>query len=275
MRLNKIALALSLAAFALPLTALAQEAAATTDEAPVEDTAAAPEEMPAAAALEEAPAAEAAAEEETSNLSWNLAVTSDYVFRGITQSNYDPAVQGGLDYAFGDSGLYVGAWASNIDFNDPDGPDVELDAYVGYSTDMSEDWNLDVHAVRYIYLGERDAYGSLDYNEYFAAVTWSEMLTFTVAYADNYANLDFSSLYYNLSGSWDVGNDFALNAGVGRTNFSDDNGSYNDWTVGVSRQFGPMNVALGYFDTNGGYVDAVYGGDKASDRVVLTLSFGG
>ena len=273
MRLNKIALALSFAAFAMPLTALAQEAAATTEQAPAEEMQA---EAPAAeAAAEAAPAAEAAAEEATSNLSWNLAVTSDYVFRGITQTNFDPAVQGGLDYAFGDSGFYVGAWASNIDFNDPDGPDIELDTYVGYSTDMSEGWNLDLHAVRYNYLGERDVYGSLDYNEYFAAVTWSEMLTFTVAYANDYANLDFSSLYYGLTGSWDAGNDFAINAGIGHSEFSDDVGSYNDWTIGVSRQFGPMNVALGYFDTTGDYVDALYGGDKASDSVVLTLSFGG
>ena len=56
------------------------------------------------------------------NFSWNLGVTSDYVFRGITQTDFDPALQGGLDYAFGDSGWYVGAWASNVDFADPDGP---------------------------------------------------------------------------------------------------------------------------------------------------------
>lgn len=257
MKLNKIALALSLAAFAMPLTALAQDAAEPA------------EETTEAAAQEEAPAAEAAAEEESSsNLSWNLSATSDYVFRGITQSNFKPALQGGLDYAFGDTGWYVGAWASNIDFNDSDGPDIELDTYVGYSADIAENWNLDVHAVRYTYLGERDAYGSIDYNEYFISATYSEMLTFTVAYANDYANLDFSSLYYNLGGSWDIGNDFAINAGVGRTNFSDDNGSYTDWNVGVSRQFGPVNAALNYYDTN-------IEGDRVSDSVVLTLALGG
>ncbi len=121
---------------------------------------------------------------------------------------------------------------------------------------------------RYTYLGERDVYGSIDYNEFFVSATYSEMLTFTVAYANDYANLDYSSLYVNLGGTWDVGNDFALNAGIGRSKFSDDNGSYNDWNIGVSRQFGPVNAALNYYDTD---ID----GDRVSDRLVLTLALGG
>jgi uncharacterized protein (TIGR02001 family) len=260
MRINKIALALSLAAFAMPLTALAQDATA---------------EPEVAVEQEAAPEAAAAEEESSSNLSWNLGVTTDYVFRGITQTDFDPAVQGGLDYAFGDSGFYAGVWASNVDFADPDGPDIEVDATIGYSFDLAEDWNVDLHAVRYTYLGERDVYGNIDYNEYFAALAWSEMLTFTVAYSDDYANSGFSSMYYNLGGSWELGNEFALNAGFGHTDFADDNGSYNDWNVGVSRQFGPVNAALNYYDTSGDYVDALYDGDRASDTVVLTLALGG
>ena len=256
---NKIALALALAALALPMGALAQDATDTAD-----------------AAQDEAPAADAdaAGEEESSNLTWNLAVTSDYVFRGISQTDLDPALQGGLDYSFGDTGLYVGAWASNVDFADSDGPYVELDYYIGWNHDLSDTLNLDLQVVRYSYMGEQDAYGNIDYNEVIGALAYDEMLTFTVAYANDYANEGFSSLYYNLGGSWDVGNDFALNAGVGRTNFSDDVGSYTDWNLGVSRQFGPVNVALNYYDVTGGFIDDVFGSDKASDRVVLTLSLG-
>ena len=257
---NKIALALALAALSLPMGALAQDATDTAD--------AAQDEAPAA------DAADAADEEESSNLTWNLAVTSDYVFRGISQTDLDPALQGGLDYSFGDTGLYVGAWASNVDFADSDGPDVELDYYIGWNHDLSDTLNLDLQVVRYSYMGEQDAYGNIDYNEVIGALAYDEMLTFTVAYANDYANEGFSSLYYNLGGSWDVGNDFALNAGVGRTNFSDDVGSYTDWNLGVSRQFGPVNVALNYYDVTGGFIDDVFGSDKASDRVVLTLSLG-
>ena len=254
---NKIALAIALFAFALPMGALAQDATETEDAAVAQKEAIEPEE------------------EESSNLSWNLALTSDYVFRGITQTDFDPALQGGLDYSFGDTGLYVGAWASNVDFADSEGPDLELDYYIGWNHDLSETLNLDLSLVRYSYMGEQEAYGNIDYNEVIGALAYDEMLTFTVAYANDYSNSGYSSLYYNLAGSWDLGNDFAVNAGVGRTNFSDDVGSYTDWNLGVSRQFGPVNVALNYYDVTGGFIDDVFGDEKASDRVVLTLSIEG
>ena len=248
MRPNTLALALALATLALPMSALAQEAEST--ENPAQQT----------EAVDEAPA-------EESNLSWNLALTSDYVFRGVTQTDFQPALQGGLDYAFGDSGFYAGVWASNVDFVDPDGPDVEFDSFVGWSHDITDQVNLDLSVVHYTYFGESDDYGNLDYAEFFAKATWNEMLTFTVAYAPDYSNADFSSTYVNLAGSWEIGNEFSLNAGVGHSEFSEDNGSYTDWNLGVSRQFGPVNAALNYYDTS---ID----GDNVSDTVVLTLGLG-
>ena len=244
MNLKNLTLAVGLALFALPMTVWAQDA-----DAPAGDEAASDEES-------------------TSNWSWNLAATSDYVFRGVTQTNFEPALQGGFDYSFGDSGWYVGVWGSNVDFADSDGPDLELDSYIGYNTDLSDDWNLDLSLVRYTYIGENDVYGSIDYNELIGKLTWNEMLTFTLGYANDYANSDYSSLYYNLSGAWDVGNDFSISAGVGHTDFSDGVDGYTDYNIGVSRQFGPVNAALNYYDTD---ID----GPRVSDRVVLTLSIEG
>ena len=70
----------------------------------------------------------------------NVTLTSDYVFRGVSQTDEDPAIQGGFDLSH-DSGFYIGAWASNVDFNeedstDPaadDAADMELDLKVGYA----------------------------------------------------------------------------------------------------------------------------------------------
>lgn len=278
MRLNPLAIALSLSVFAMPLSALAQDAATTADparqaneasEAPASssDAVEAPAAMDAPATEAPAAATEApAAEKPKSNLTWNLAATSDYVFRGVSQTNRKPALQGGLDYAFGDSGFYVGAWGSNVDFGDYDGPDIELDTFLGYSKDVSDDWNLDFSVLHYAYFGERSGYGSIDYNEYFVKTTYNKMLTFTLGYANDYANANFSSVYFNIGGTWDVGNDFSLNAGVGHSKFSDGNGSYSDWNLGVSRQFGPVNAALNYYDTNLS--------QKTSDTIVLTLALG-
>ena len=258
MRPTRLALALALAMLALPMSALAQESGGTAD--PAQE----------AAPADEAPAAD---EGESPNWTWNLALTSDYVFRGITQTNYDPALQAGMDYAFGDSGWYVGIWGSNVDFADDDGPGLEVDTYVGWNHDLSDSVNLDLSVVQYAYMGEREAYGSIDYTEVLGALTWNEMITFNVGYAPDYANLDYSSTWVNLAGAWDVGNDFSINASIGHSQFSDDNGSYNDWNIGVSKQFGPVNAALNYYDTNLDFDEAAEH-QHASDQVVLTLAFG-
>lgn len=253
MRPNTLALALALSFLALPMSALAQDAAETSD--PAQQTEAA----------DETPAADAE-EESGSNLTWNLALTSDYVFRGITQTDFQPALQGGLDYSF-NSGWYVGFWGSNVDFADSDGPDFELDTYIGYSHDLNDQWNVDVSLVHYAYFGERNAYGSIDYAEFFAKLTWNEMLTFTAAFAPNYSNADYTSVYLNLAGSWELGNEISLNASIGHSDFSDGNGSYTDWNLGLSRQFGPVNAAINYYDTD-------LDGGRVSDTFVFTLGFG-
>ena len=62
---------------------------------------------------------------------------SDYDFRGFSQSAKDPALQGSADYAFGDSGFSIGAWASNVDF-EPADEDIELDLYLNYTGKIND-----------------------------------------------------------------------------------------------------------------------------------------
>jgi uncharacterized protein (TIGR02001 family) len=252
MHMHKMTMALCLVLFALPLAAVAQTVPA---DAPADDKQA----QEAALVAAEAPA---------SNWSWSVNVTSDYVYRGITQSNYDPALQGGVNYAFGDSGFYAGLWASNVDFADSDGPDIETDSYIGWATDLSDDWGFDAMLTHYAYLGSNLAYGNIDFNQLDMKLTFKEMLTLTVSYSNDYVNGDYSYKYYGLSGSHEVGAGFSLNASFGHSIFSDGNGSYDDYNIGVSRQFGPVNAALNYYDTS---ID----GPRSSDRFVLSFLFEG
>ena len=249
MTASKLSLALALALFALPMAAAAQDEADTAEES--------------------AEAVDEAVEEEESNFSWNIALTSDYVFRGVSQTARKPALQGGVDYSFGDSGFYVGAWASNVDYGDGS-PDMELDTYIGFNTDVSDALNLDVMLVRYNYFGEDEQdFGNIDYNELVGVLTWSEMLAFTAAYTNDYSNSGESSTYFNVTGEWEVAEAFTFSAGVGRSNFEESDG-YTDWMLGVSRQFGPVNAALNYYDTNTDADD-----ERLSDAVVLTFSIEG
>ena len=75
-------------------------------------------------------------EESSSPHTWsaNMLMASEYVFRGITQSNEDPAIQVGIDYAH-DSGFYIGTWASSVEFNsgNADGTQIETNLYGGFA----------------------------------------------------------------------------------------------------------------------------------------------
>ena len=82
-------------------------------------------------------------------LSGNVAIVSDYRFRGVSLSGGDPAIQGGIDLAH-QSGFYAGTWASSIDGGDAFG-EMELDLYAGYSTGIGNGLTLDAGLLYYVY----------------------------------------------------------------------------------------------------------------------------
>jgi uncharacterized protein (TIGR02001 family) len=112
--------------------------------------------------------------------SFNLAGTSDYVFRGVSQTDNDPTIQGGLDFSYGI--LYAGAWASGLDFGGTvvpgDGLDaeVEIDWYGGIKPTWNSPlgtMNLDFGVIYYSYPGADDFLASVDYVEFKAGYSWS------------------------------------------------------------------------------------------------------
>ena len=111
----------------------------------------------------------AAEEESPHSLSGNITLTSDYVFRGVSQTQGGPAIQGGFDYAHA-SGFYVGTWASNVDWVSTvagtpavafkDNNSMEIDLYGGYRGSVG-DVGYDVGVITYYYPGDQVA-GSND-----------------------------------------------------------------------------------------------------------------
>ncbi|HZF98865.1 MAG TPA: TorF family putative porin [Pseudoxanthomonas sp.] len=219
------------------------------------------------------------AEDAESPFSWTLTAASDYVFRGVSQTDEKPAAQVGFTYT-APVGFYAGLWASNVDFGD-EGPDIELDAFVGYNTDLNDQWNLDLSVVRYTYHKGGDDYGDIDYNEYIAKVSYAATdkiaLTGLIAYAKDYGNAGTDEFYYNLGSSLDVGNGFSVNLGAGYTTLEEDDGGarvdYFDGSLSVSRDFGPVNASLGYYGTFGSDADVLKdAGDTYDGRVALLLT---
>jgi uncharacterized protein (TIGR02001 family) len=106
----------------------------------------------------------AAPTEASSPLTFNLALTSNYKFRGQDQDQsktraFKPALNGGFDYAF-DNGFYVGNWNSTINWTRylpaTSGDKVEIDVYGGYKFKAGE-IDLDVGALTYYYPGASNA----------------------------------------------------------------------------------------------------------------------
>ena len=96
----------------------------------------------------------------------NVALSSDYIWRGMTQTAEEPAISGGFDIA-GESGLYFGTWASNVEFGD--GAALELDWYAGYAAELDNGFSYDIGYLAYTYPGE----DSLDFEEIYVGFGYS------------------------------------------------------------------------------------------------------
>lgn len=208
-------------------------------------------------------------EEAESPFSWSVAATSDYVFRGVSQTDESPALQAGFTYT-APVGFYAGAWASNVDFGSG-GPDVELDTYIGYNTDLGDEWvNLDIMLNRYNYLGGNGS--DLAYNELITKFTFAEAVSVTAGYTNDVYASGEDGWYFGVGGSLDLGNDYSLSANVGQNLFDSSVArDYTDYGVSVGKSWGSLSASLGYVGTNRDG-EANFG-ELADDRAVLTLTY--
>jgi len=112
--------------------------------------------------------------EEALPISANVSMTTDYLFRGISQTGHDPAIQGGFDYAHA-SGFYVGVWGSNVgwieDYQGYASGNMEFDLYGGFRGGFADDFTYDLGAIQYYYPGTRAAaITNADTTELYAAL---------------------------------------------------------------------------------------------------------
>lgn len=218
----------------------------------------------ACAALLSVPFA-ACAEDAASPVSWEVSAVSDYLFRGASQTDEKPTVQGTVTWTSA-SGLYVGGFASGVDFGQ-DSPDVEVDYFVGYGFDVGDKVNVDVLLNRYTYPGASE----MAYNELVTTTTLAETWKVNVSYTNDVWGSGTTGWYYGVGGDWGLPKDFTLSANVGRSVFNDSDVAqdYTDWGVGIGRSFGIAEVSLGYYGTDGKGRDNF--GQLADDRLVLAV----
>ena len=195
---------------------------------------------------------------EPSSITGSLALTTDYAFRGLTQTNRNPAIQGGLEYA-SPHGFYAGIWGSNIswlsDGQDSVSSSLEVDGSAGFRGSWGDAVNYDVGVIYYWYPGSYPGgFTDPDTVEGYFSVGWSIL---TLKYSHSFTDLfgidgSEGSGYLDLALSQGFADKWTFNAHVGHQrvdSFSDL--SYADWSLGVSRDLGNgFSLALAYVDTN-------------------------
>ena len=116
----------------------------------------------------------------------NVAISNDYVWRGMSQTGEEPAISGGFDIA-GENGMYFGTWASNVEFGD--GAALELDWYAGYAGETEGGVSYDIGYLAYTYPGE----DSLDFEEIYLGLGYSYFgVTFSSGQDNAPDNTEFS-----------------------------------------------------------------------------------
>jgi uncharacterized protein (TIGR02001 family) len=172
---------------------------------------------------------------QAAELTANVGVTSNYVFRGVTQTDDDPAVQGGIDYIH-ESGVYAGAWASNVDFANDTG--FETDLYVGYNFKLNENVLFDVGYITYIY---HSIAGDPDADEiYFGAAFKDVSVTYYSGDRDSGADYSYIDLKYTMA----LPSDFNLHLHYGRQDDDAPNSDYEDAAIGVSKNIEGFDVGI-------------------------------
>ena len=192
----------------------------------------------------------------------NVALTSDYVWRGVSQTNEDPAIQGGFDLGFG-PGLYLGTWGSNVDFGDVE--NLELDFYGGWATEFESGLGLDIGYLHYYYFADDN---DIDFGELYLGLSWG-MVSAKVSW-----DPDNKNTYLEAGLEYDVKDYFTLAAHIGTYQFDQDfapgTDSYVDWSIGASKEIGGFGFDLTYYDTNSD--GEAFAGNLADSRVVFTIS---
>jgi uncharacterized protein (TIGR02001 family) len=189
----------------------------------------------------------------------NVALSSEYVWRGVTQTNNDPAISGGFDIGH-ESGFYAGTWASNIDNEEGS---IEVDYYAGFAGEFGDSGvSYDVGGLYYDFPGITE----FDYFEVYTFIGYS-FLSAGVSYSLDLFDADWEgaedNVYYQLDAGYDVGS-ISLAAGIGHFDFdSDAVDDYTNWYIGASTELAGLGLDLTYHDTDV---------DDLEDTIVFTIS---
>ncbi len=182
------------------------------------------------------------------DVSFNLGAATDYVWRGVSQTDENPQLSAGIDTTVGSLG-YAGAWISNVDFGD--GTDAEFDLYAGVRPQVGP-VILDLAVLYYGYINQPPG-PEQDFVELKLAGSMPigrATLGAAVFYSDDFFGKTGPATYVELNGSIPVAEKVSISGAVGRQNVDYD-GDYTTWNLGASYALNDVvGFDLRYHDTD-------------------------
>lgn len=221
-------------------------------------------------------AQEAPVAEEVHQISYNVALTNEYRYRGLAQSRFDPALQGGIDYVHAPSGFYVGTWMSTIKWIEDSGGsgNLEVDLYAGKRGQLSELISYDVGGLFYGYPSNGlptnantfELYGQLGIGP--AYVKYSHATSNLFGVADSKR-----SGYLDIGANVDLGEGVVLNLHAGRQRVKNSSAwSYSDYKIGATKDFGYVAVSLAWVKANNSLYTTPDGRKTGRSAALLSVS---
>jgi len=202
-----------------------------------------------------------------------VVLTSDYVFRGVTYSNGDPAVQLAGEVSF-ESGIYSGVWLSTVDIQN--GPvaqrDLEVNYYLGYDHAVSDRTSIGVAVVFYTFPGA-EGFIDYDYEEYSLNLNIDDAFWLEYAYSPDIFNTGWSTHNVEAYGQWPIAAGFVASGGMGYYDTAELSGDdFLYWQLGITRPFGPVDLDLRYHEASD-WVPFISNPDRVGARFALSLRY--
>lgn len=195
------------------------------------------------------------------SISGNVALTTDYQWRNVTQSNQDMAVSGGFDFDSG-VGFYAGTWASSL--GSDAAPSFEIDFYAGYAFEVAG-LGLDVGAIYYAY--PDDDNGDNEFYEVYTAVS-KDIGALGLGGSLNW-DPDNETIYADISASYSLMDSLSVSGGYG-SYIDDGDGSFiNGWSgfnIGGTYSLMGVDLDLRYYQN-----DIDYANSDLEDNIVLSI----
>ncbi len=181
-----------------------------------------------------------------------VTAVSDYVFRGYSRSEADPALQAGLRYQHR-SGFFAGGWASTVRFvyDDmmTDRRRMEVRGFAGYARPAGQNWFWNALVVRYQFPVSDDKVDT-SYTEAQVSAQYRELVSATIAYSSSYLGLG-SGLFGEVTAGYPLPFKLDLSVGIGYADLDPSRANYFYGHVELGRTFGPITAKLGYYDADG------------------------